>query len=603
MLIDFFASLSFYIIPYLTGRLFVKRTFQAWILGALLWFVAYFLVSGILGVLKINYFSSVIRYLAIGICIISIAKIIFSFIKERPRINIRVSDLLTGVFLTFFTSLVYFLIWKRNTPYPLQLNWDIYEHITLANLIVSGKLSFFTTQISDTFTLNSYSPMFGILLSLPKIIFQKNILGIYWWLEYWYYLLTALASFMIAKRLFNDKWLAVIFTITSSLVFESIVAYTTLFLLPQTLVALLTIFIILHIKEHKIGFLALVILVVTLLHYVVGILCLFVLVAFYLILRLGINLSFLNKGVLIATLALLSSIVLNFLGKWQVLEREEAAHFNFTILQKLGFLVDWYGITIFIFAVIGYIKIVKGKSYSEKIILIVALLIFGISFAPFSYFLKFYVLGHYFINLIVVAGIGVLLANLPITLKSIGSSFLVLLLVITFYKNQLAYKEPLRFEAYDTQISVSEIKAGEFLSSFNKDGTAFIISDPSLQYILEAISGINTQGGAYMDLQTRIVLDSINGVYNTEFIINKLSEIHDLIPDAQKQNRKILFVIGGRYFAWQRLTVEQKEKTFYNVWSPRKLMEDDIVYLDFLISSLNFKIVYRNDEIAILEVI
>ncbi len=71
MIIDFFAGLSFYAIPYLAGRFFTKKIFQAWILGAFLWFITYFLITGIAEILKLNNFSQIIRYLAIGVSVLS----------------------------------------------------------------------------------------------------------------------------------------------------------------------------------------------------------------------------------------------------------------------------------------------------------------------------------------------------------------------------------------------------------------------------------------------------------------------------------------------------------------------------------------------------
>ena len=53
-LIDLMVGLSFYLLPYLTGRIFVKKIVQAWILGALIWFVIYFVVAGP-GTFNINF--------------------------------------------------------------------------------------------------------------------------------------------------------------------------------------------------------------------------------------------------------------------------------------------------------------------------------------------------------------------------------------------------------------------------------------------------------------------------------------------------------------------------------------------------------------------
>ncbi len=598
MLTDFFAAISFYLIPYLTGRFFTRKTFLAWIIGAFLWFPLYFIVSFI--ALKTGNFSLIIRYLAIGVSLLSVLNILRQFLKERPKLDLK--EIAPYTFLVLFTAGVYFLIWKRSTPYPLQLNWDIYEHITLSNLISQGRLSAFTTNISDTFTFNSYSPLFGILLSLPKIIFQRSLIGIYWWLEYWQYLLTAIASYLLAKRIFKDRSLAIFSAVLSSLTFESVVAYTVFFLIPQTLAVLIAVLAAYELMDYKKIFLLITAIVIFLMHYIVGPLCLVFLVCLYLAPRVPLSLKRLNLLITAAILFLAGALGLHFLGRWNILSIEEASHFDFTIYQKAGFILDWYGIFL-AFALIGIFAILRNKSYSQKIFLILALGVFGISFAPFSYFLKFYVLGHYLTNVIIVAGIAFLVSNFSKVLKTVSFIFLTLVMLLTFYNNQLMYKGPLHFQNYVTQISYGELQAAAWLSSHNKNGNDFLISDPSLQYILEANSGVDTQGGVYTNLNTRKALESINGSYNTQFIKSELLSIKDSLPKDQNLNRKVLFAVGGRYFAWQELPQSQKESSFYNIWAPKDITSTEQNYINFLKNSKQFKLLYENRQIAIFEVI
>jgi hypothetical protein len=592
-LIDLLAGLSFYVVPYLTGRIFVKKTVPAWVLGALIWFILYFVLFMAGSILHFD-FQSAVKASAAVITLASLFNIGRQLTKERPTIHRR--DVLIALALSLCTALVYFLIWKRNTPYPLQLDWDIYEHITLANLISSGKLSFFASKLSDTYTFNSYSPLFAILLSLPKILFQRSLLGVYWGIEYWHYLLTTLAAFILAKKVFSNNWLAFLAAIVSSLVFESVVVYSTLFLIPQTLAALITIFVAAEIKEYKWPLLLVAGAVILLTHYVVGALCLLILAALYLAVRVDFFRKHINLALLISGLFSIVLIAANLFISWSVPGREEAAHFNFQLLPKIGFIVDWYGIFLFVFGLLGAVKIVKSGTYSQKILLCLALIVLGIAFAPFSYFLKFYVLGHYFWSLIIALGIWVLIANLSSLLKFIGIAFITTVLLITFYKNQLVYKAPLNFKSYETQISTSEIQAANWLASQNKDGKAFLVSDPATQYILEAVSGVNSQGGAYMGLRTRQTLESINGYYDAQVMQNKLLSIKDQV--ATGSNSRTFFVVGGRYFAWQLLPKAQKDSTFYNIWSPQEITAADQTYIDYY-KRVGLKVVYSNKEMVI----
>ena len=596
MLIDFFASLSFFIIPYLTGRFFSKKIFQSFVIGIFLWFLIYFVVFFVLSVFKLNLFPQIIRILAIAISVSSLIHVAILALKNRPKI--AWGNFGIGLFLLVFTTAIYFLVFKRNTPYPLQLNWDIYEHITLANLISQGKLSFFNTKLSDTFTFNSYSPIFAILLSLPKIVFQKSLLGIYWWLEYWHFLLTAVASFVIAKRVFKYKTLAILSSIISSLTFESIMVYSTLFLIPQTFVALIAILVLQEIMEYRFYQLIIASLVIILMHYVVGPVCILVLFAFYFIPRLKAPLKRLNLAIILATVLSVILISFNFFIKFDLLTIEEASHFNFSLGDKLGFFNQWYGLIFFVFLIIGYIKILKSGDLGQKIILLFSVLLLGLVFAPFSYFLKFYVLGHYLINLVIIAGLSVFILNLSLFLRLIAIVWITFVMAITFYKNQLIYKDPLHFKNYDAQISSEEINTGNWLSSHAKN--SFLISDPSMQYILEATSQEDTQGGAYMNLETRKKLILIKASYDTKFIKSQLLSIKD---QAVITPKKTLFVVGGRYFAWQNLSTEQKQSSFYNIWAPRLMTNSDKAYVDFLSHSPQFKQIYQNEQITVFEII
>src|ERR1035437_8363914 len=380
MFIDLIISLSFYLLPYLTGRIFVRKVIQAWILGALIWFLIYFVVVGV-NVFAHFDFQSVIKIIALIISVASLLKLGKEFISEKPKINWQ--SIFIASFLALFTAFVYFFIWKRNTPYPMQLNWDIYEHLTLSNLLSLGKLSFSTTQITDTFTFNSYSPIFNILLSLPKIIFQRGLLGVYWGIEYRHYLFTAFAAFILATKVFNNNWLALLAAIVSSLVFESIMVYSTLFLIPQTLVALITVFVAAEIKEYKLPILLIAGIVILLMHYVVGVLCLFVLAALYLSLHINHSKKRINFAIIASALFAFVLIVSNLFITWSIPGIEEASHFNFQLMPKIGFIMDWSGIFLFVFGLIGAVKIVKNGTYSQKILLCLALIILGIALAPF----------------------------------------------------------------------------------------------------------------------------------------------------------------------------------------------------------------------------
>lgn len=103
-----------------------------------------------------------------------------------------------------------------------------------------------------------------------------------------------------------------------------------------------------------------------------------------------------------------------------------------------------------------------------------------------------------------------------------------------------------------------------------------------------------------MDLDTRKKLTLIKASNDTAFIKNQLLSINDKLENTPK---KRLFIVGGRYFAWQNLTPEEKASSFFNIWSPRLMTSSDKIYVDFLSQSPQFKLLYKNDQIAVFEII
>lgn len=606
MLTEFFSSLSFYFIPYLTGSLLTRKIFYAWILGTLFWFITYFIAEIVVSFFPLLTFSSLIKFLLIFVNIIGFTNLLIRTIAKRKLLfRIDRLQIVSFFFIAIASTLVYFVIWKERTPYPLQLNWDIYEHIALANKIVEGHLSFMPSKISDTFTFNGYSPLFHILLSIPKILFNTSLLGVYWWLEYWHYLLTIAAFLFLAKNIFQNKWLTFIAVVVASFIFESTTVYSSLFLIPQTLVALIVILAIYGCLENRNGNIAYSIMITSfmiLTHYVVGAVGSIVYITFNLLQRRVITTTLIKIIILVSSVVFVVTLGIHYIGKWDLIPREEASYFNSSLLTKINYFFDWYSVALPLFLFLGYWEIIKTGTLQQKIILILGLLTLSLSLLPFSYFLKFYTVGRYFINIVFVAGIGALMLYLPSKLRVFATCWIVVLLSIVFYTNQAFYKKPLYFKGEMSHVSREEIEASSWLSK-HVDPNSLIISDPSTQHVIEGLSEINTQGGAYMNIRTRRILSDINYTYDIKQIRQNIKSIHDLLPYEQKKETNRLFILSGRYFAWQRLSENQKNSFFYNIWVPHKIEDTDYLYIEFLLSSDSFNKVYENNELVVLELL
>lgn len=608
MIIDFIASTAFFIIPVLLGYLFIRSVFFAWVLGALLWLMIYSLFS----ILAIT--PTLLRVTVIFISIVSLFGTLFILVK--PTISIfkktntysllfllkhQSRKMLPLVLLLTLLSAMYFLIWKDSTPYPMQVNWDIYEHIALANKISQGHFSLIPSKISDTFTFDGYTTIFHTLLSLPRVIFQTDLIGVYWWLEYWYFLFTIIAVFTLTKKLITQTEIALAAAFLSGLVFESRVVYSPFFLLPQTLAALITIFLLANLPKSSFKLLLLTIVLTLTMHFIIGALAILLIILIYYLNSPKVTPKLLNRLIFISTFLFIFSLGLNLVGQLTLTSREEAAYFNLSLPTKLNLLADWYSLTLPIFAALTYYFSIKTYFKGPKLTLIIALITTAISLLPVSYFLKFFVLSRYFVIIVITLGIYSVVNNLNFIKRIMALAMTSLVFLLVFYFNQQTYKDPLYFEGRYSHFSLSELKAALWLQD-NFDQNTLLISDPSTQYIFEAISGLNTPGGAYMNLTNRQTLSQIANFSDINQIKYNLSLIDDRLPQERQGIKRVLLVIGGRYLAWQKLPEEWKASYYYNIWRPHKIEITDLSYLNFLTSDPNFKLLYQNDELAILEI-
>lgn len=592
MIIDFIAAFSFWLIPYLTGRLFTKGILQSFSLGSLMWFAVYFAVSGLTNRFNIPGFETIIYFIAVLISVVSITRIIiehngFSFTEKKP------------LFLLFtLGTVVYFLIWKASTPYPMHLNWDIYEHITLSNKISDNIINLRTTLISDTFTFDSYPPLLHVLLAIPKIIFKTDLLGMYYFLEYFYFLLTIASAYLLGKMFFRDSAIGIMSGLFAVFVFENFMAYTSFFLIPQNLAALLTVFTLISLIQNSISrkFLGITLLSIFLMHYIIGSVGILIILLF--ILLRNVTLKTLRLSLLGSVLILGLVIAAHNLWNFILIEREEAAHFSFPLIKKAMFILDWFSLSL-AFLPVSYVLIFKNDSKHQKTLLILTLLIASLSMAPAAYFLKFFVFDHYMLSVIIASGIGFLIMHLNKIFKTVAIFWIGLSLFFVFYKSQAIFKEPLYFEGYRTHISLEEINAAKWLAQ--NFPHALIISDPSTQYILEAVSGVNSQGGAFMANSTRKILSEIKDSTDSAQIKEKLSSVEDILA-YEKNSNNTLLILSGRYFLWQNLPEDQNLSFYFNVWAPKKLSNQDKIYITSLTRNGRIKNVFQNSELAILKI-
>lgn len=606
IILPIISAISFYVFQALLGWLIAgnknRRIANYFLLGGLAYYlvnlVFYPTVNWIFPQAGKLIITRIIQLLSIAIVFFSIKRINKTKVKNLIKSNIK-----TGLFLMIL-GIVIFTLWKINTPYPFPLNWDFFHHQTVVNQIKSGKLSIFTSQLSDTFGFNGYTTSFHVLMAWPQIVFNVNPLEYYWWLEFFHLLSVLAGSYFLAKKVFKNKLLPVIASLFSGFIFESFMAYSSLLLIPQTLVAVLFAYLLgitidsqTNTKELIPGLIFLV-----LLHSIIGPLAVITLLFVQLILnnKQRMSIKSINIGIVLGVIIL---VIFGFLPApidLTYLNRGEALAFNLTIWEKWKYLGIFSGYLITILFPLGGLIILIKNNFKPKIILLVSILLLVPTIIFLPYVFKFIVLARYPILLIsgytffkIITWIKSRILQLFVFL------FLIFSLTILFINSTEFIRNVLKQDESVAQISKDEYQATLFLKNNYQESGVLLVSDPATQHILEPLSQINTQGGAYSSDQTRKLLTQINQIDNPELIKIKLFQVNDQL---ESKPNKVIFALSGRYFDWQNKTEKQKMDLSFNIWRPVDLSFNNRSYINHLKNSKHFTLLYSNSKIALLEV-
>ncbi len=615
-ILSFLSVISFFIFPLLVGRAlltFFRKNNQI-----AFSFVSYYIVGSIfiyvLALFERYIILSIIPALSFsGLFFPSVNIIIFislliniAFPGEISRSTLK--KYILPILISFSLATLGYLIFLFRSSNPL--NWDLYEHQTLINLIKTGNFSFVTSRMSDTFMFNGYSSIFHLLLSCAQQIKLDSFLNFWQMITFIHYFLSIMASYLLVEAITDKKTTALFGAVFGAFIFESNVVYTSLIFIPQTFTAVLFIFILTQLlrivrtgKLNSSYFLIPAIIFLILNHYIIGFLAAFILIAIYLYYRYSIVFSqkLVKTGLLaFGILLILALIFLSSFTSLDFLNRGEAKFYNFEMVEKLIFTLNAYGFSVFIFFPIGMILSLWRKNREEIIMLVITIFILSIVIVQLPYVLKFYVLGRFFVHLFMATGVVWLLELIKYRLlRNIAMSIFVIILITIYTTNIIYWKNILTYRNQFGHFSSYDKEAALYLKANYGATNALLVSDPGTQYILEALSGVNSQGGAYTSVFTRTKLDKIFTSENPEEIVK---ELYKIVDNLDLNNGKRVFVLSGRYFLWQNAGWEKKSTFAFNIWASGDLTFSNYKFIQLLIADKNsFTIKYQNPGVVILE--
>jgi hypothetical protein len=516
---------------------------------------------------------------------------------------------LSMLFLIEVASVLY-IVWRLNSPYPHALNWDIWEHQTAINAIRDGHISLMPSALSDTFQFDGYTTIFHMILAGIQEVFQiKDVLGFWWIAENIFFALTTLVAYMFSYAVTRNRLAAVIAGVLSACLFESAMAYTTLFLLPQTVTALLWVVgmtaVTYAASTKKRTLIALLFsLLMIPLHAIVGTFAAVILMLY------AVGLHILPKhntiyaiGVGISTLLayIIPTYVAQHAGLGSI-NAGEAASFTQTFDQKLSMMRQWYGVLPLPLLVFGLWQAMTSGDGMKKLLVALFAISAGFIAATFPYVLKFVVIERYMMIAIMAMGVAWYMRQMRSTMEVLMVICVtVCSAVLIFYTNVTHWKDSVVFRGVASHISADERVAASalrFQYGVNKD--AFLISDPATQYVLETLSGVNSQGGAYMTVKTRTALLTALQSETASDFTKELSRIQDTVQPGKKS--PLLLAVSGRTFAWLSSSAEQKMDIAYNVWRPNALSLQASITMAMWKERFGLKEVYRNNSVVVFEI-
>lgn len=519
------------------------------------------------------------------------------------------------VVLSLILTCIVLTIWLNDSPFPNLLNWDLYEHQTLINLIRQGQIALFPSQLSDTFLVNAYTPLFHIIMAFLQTLTPFLSVLQFWWIaEKTFSFFMVLTTALLVWKVTHDEWGVCFGVVLGAFVFTPPLSNSPLFLMPQTLSALIWALSLIRLltrfqKRSDLLDLPQVFfwMLILLLHFAVGSVGVLLQIGLIILLKLNSKPQFSKKllglFLLILSIIFLMVIIFNPYLRLDIFKTDESLFFNLNLWQKIELFKNWYGFFLPFFFGLGVWAVMKRNSSLEKALLVLSIAGITLVFLPFPYIIKLYSVAGFLIHLIMAAGFAFFISWIELKSFKVAIVFFTLVFfALIFISNQNGFKDVLQYNNTATNVSNYEIEAANFLKTHYADKKILLTSEPATQGIMEALSGINTQGGIFAQPSTREILSTIYQVRDARKIRSLLYQINDRLKTEDDRNLTV-FVLSGRFFNWEHLSAEDKLNYSINVWAPTDLTYEAEDYINWLRDQDGFKMVFKNKGVAVFEVL
>lgn len=498
------------------------------------------------------------------------------------------------------------VVLRSDSPYPSFVNWDALQHLTLAREMSRGAFSLDLTQYSDTFQLATYAPVYHAPLLLAWIASGATAEGLYWFLDLFHALLSALITFRLGWAIRGRVLDALLAGALGALTLESQIAMTGFSHMPQNLAGMYFALCAADFLERSVPRreLAIQLLYLAVAHFFVGGIGVALLGALHIIRffeqKGGLMVALKAGGILIVAVSLLLAEY-NSEFRMDPFSIGDSAAFNLSADQKNDLFRHWYGYGYYAYGVLLAALAWRTKGIRLRSFCVITGLLVPAILFPFPYGFKLFALAHFVLAPLVAATLATAFfegrsrAVQAMNLTLLGSAWF-----IVFAANQeLSLKRWLRFEGVFTLVSQDEMAAARFLDQPRYRDT-LLVAEPATQHILEGLSGVNTAGGTYATAATRGQLVDIFSSGSPERVRISVFAVRDALRQGSPDLR--LLAVGPRAARWMALDDDDRLATFENIWTPQRATIGDLDRAGVLAGSPGFHLVFRNEALALLEV-
>jgi len=608
MIVSLLAALLFYMVPLGVGAALAPSTWRRlpdrWILGNVV-------LIGLVAILSLApgpAFAWTVRLAVTGL----LARGLHRFWNTRAS---ETAGGGTGIphavwVAAVASSMAALFVHRSWSPYPAVLNWDMLEHLTVSRAMAQGEWHARLGAYTDTFTLEPYLPAYHTLLAIPQILLPSlDPSGYFYFLDSLHRVAMTGAVAFLAFQATSRVSVAVWAALTSSFIFESFVAYAGFFHMPQNLAGLFFAVALGYAvgpARPSTGRLTLWAAFLVSMHFLVGPAGAFlVIVISHRLARPEKDPAF-ESRISLAINAVLIGLILLTVWKFDSLRFDpfgtaESASFNLPLLERFGWFTRWFGFG-HLAMVVPVIWCAHRGSRAMRALGQTALLFVWATLAPVPYTLKFLALGHAVIAAVTGLALHSILSEIrPGAWRWLCAAvYLYTLAILLAANDRLVFQQWMRSEGVASLISSGEREAAAFLTRRYGFRGGYVVSDPATQYVLEGLSGVESQGGAYANLTTRKALMAVRADGPAEIAARAVWSITDEIPGRSVGPR--LLALSGRFFSWQAASERDRQSPAFNVWRPRALTREEAKVTRGLTRSPLFHLVFENESLALFEV-